>query len=831
MATIDHLLDRITNPELRFKLQSEIARLQTDKRFGLIFEEHFPDATLLYEVEVRRGQKVTLKDEPLKEKFEVVNLCNGIAECVSLNEPEDRENIAVEELGSYAELNAKASNHVAVDKLLPFADFGDPIYPYLQSIDKISTAPDSPLWHEIIEADNYHALQLLAYLYPGKVDCIYIDPPYNTGARDWKYNNDYVDSNDAYRHSKWLSMMKKRLLLTKKLLNPADSVLIVTIDEKEYVHLGALLEDLFPNERIQMVSSVVNHAGVTRGREFSRSNEYIYIIYLGSAAPIDLVLGEEWRGNTKSEHKNRLVWNQLMRAGTNSRRIDRPNLFYPLFISEDGLRIIEIGESISKDINKDSIMGRFGCRTIWPIRPNGEEANWQVSQSRLRNLYSKGYVRLGRFTEHSMALTYLKSGEEAKVDSGYFKVKGRRLDNSVIVEEADDDRTFIPGSQWDLSSHNATYQGSQLLNKFIGKRFEFPKSLYAVHDTLRFFVANKPNALIVDFFAGSGTTLHAVNLLNAEDGGNRRCIMVTNNEVGDTEERRLKAEGKTPIDKEWIDLGIARYVTWPRTVASITGNDVTGKPISGEYLTYLTQEKESTRRFKKVSYVRDIESLPVADLKELVSNLSEGKIAKNKVAEDTRYIIDEDSDISLLLDDNAASDWLDELEGAEHVRTFVIVTQNNKLFNSLKRQIGELLGPVKTTEPKTLPMADGFKANVEFFHLGFLDKRAVERNRQFREILPLLWLKAGGIAECPKIIGNSLPSYLVLSENKFAVLINEDAFFAFEKKVNSTTGIETVFIITDSEKGYKEMVATLKVKTCYQLYRDYLDNFKINYTR
>lgn len=173
MATIDHLLDRIPNPELRFKLQSEIARLQNDKRFGLIFEEHFPDATLLYEVEVRRGQKVTLKDEPLKEKFEVVNLCNGIAECVSLDEPEHTENIAVDELVSYSELDAKASNHIAVDKLMPFADFGDPIYPYLQSIDKISTAPDSPLWHEIIEADNYHALQLLTYLYPGKVDCIY----------------------------------------------------------------------------------------------------------------------------------------------------------------------------------------------------------------------------------------------------------------------------------------------------------------------------------------------------------------------------------------------------------------------------------------------------------------------------------------------------------------------------------------------------------------------------------------------------------------------------------------------------------------------------------
>lgn len=832
MATIDHLLDRITNSELRFKLQSEIARLQNEKRFGLIFEEHFPDATLLYEVEVRRGQKVTLKDEPLKEKFEVINLCNGVAECVSLDEPEHRENIAVEELVSYSEINAKASNHISVDKLLPFADFGDPIYPYLQSIDKISTAPESPLWHEIIEADNYHALQLLAYLYPGKVDCIYIDPPYNTGARDWKYNNDYVDSNDAYRHSKWLSMMKKRLLLAQKLLNPADSVLIITIDEKECVHLGALLEDLFPNARIQMVSSVINSAGVAKDGFFARTTEYLYFIMLGKSYPTPMYLEKEWSGNVKvNKDIPKLYWNQLMRSGSSPLRIDHPKTFYPIYVSENGKEIVEIGEPIGDGIDRETIMPKNGCRIIWPIRTNGDEGRWQLGVEKLREAYSKGYVKLGKFTQTGMAISYLAKGEQEKVENGFFSIVGKREDGSIIEEASNYKHISTPGTNWDITYHNATYFGTQLLNRIIPGRFPYPKSLYAVHDTLRFFVANKPNALIVDFFAGSGTTLHAVNLLNAEDGGNRRCIMVTNNEVGDTEERRLKAEGKTPVDKEWIDLGIARYVTWPRTVASIAGNDVNGKPISGEYLTYLTQEKESTRCFKKVSYVRDIESLPVTDLKELVSNLSEGKIAKNKVAEDTRYIIAEDSDISLLLDDNAAADWLDELEGAEHVRTFVIVTQNNKLFNSLKRQIGELLGPIKTTEPQTLPMADGFKANVEFFHLGFLDKRAVERNRQFREILPLLWLKTGGIGECPKIVGDSLPPYLVLRENKFAVLIDEDAFFAFEKEVNSTTEIEAAFIITDSEKGYKEMVASLKVKTCYQLYRDYLDNFKINYTR
>lgn len=115
-------------------------------------------------------------------------------------------------------------------------------------------------------------------------DSNYLDPPYNTGARDWKYNNDYVDGNDTYRHSKWLSMMKKRLLLAKKLLNPQDSVLIVTIDEKEYLHLGCLLEELFPAAGIQMITSVISAKGVVRTGQFSRVEEYIFILSFGTSS-------------------------------------------------------------------------------------------------------------------------------------------------------------------------------------------------------------------------------------------------------------------------------------------------------------------------------------------------------------------------------------------------------------------------------------------------------------------------------------------------------------------------------------------------------------------
>ena len=694
MAAINDLIAQIENPELRARIQAEVDRMNKQKKFGLVFEEHLPECTPLYDIPVKRGALVALKTGKVSEVYRVLKIKGDEAEC----KKKDADEIAT----------------FKVNELVTVAEFGDAIYPYLKPMDSVCNAPDSDLWHTLIEADNYHALQLLEYLYAGKVDCIYIDPPYNTGARDWKYNNDYVDGADTYRHSKWLSMMQKRLKIAKKLLNPKDSVLIVTIDEKEYLHLGCLLEEMFPEGRMQMVSSVINSAGVTRGDEFSRSNEYLFFVKFGLASPVALPLSDEWRGHTKSEKKDALVWNQLMRSGTGARRVDRPNMFYPLFISDDGTKIVKVGKPLPVDVSRETVIPMSGTKVVWPIRSNGEEGRWRIGADMLENIYQKGYVRLGAFTDKGMALTYLANGEQQKVESGVFEIIGRRDDGSIIEGEMELERRYIPGTQWDILSHNATYFGSQLLNKLLGeKRFDFPKSLYAVQDTLRFFVANKPNALVVDFFSGSGTTLHAVNLLNAEDGGNRRCIMVTNNEVSADEAKALSDSGYHPGDEEWENLGIARYVTWPRTVCSIEGHDVKGNPLKGNYL------------------------------------------------------------------------------GSDK------------------------------------PMADGFKANAAFFKLGFLDKTSVALGRQFKEMLPTLWMKAGAIGVCPTV-SEDIPDMLILPENKFAVLIDEMSYMTFEKQIAEHPEIKTIYIVTDSEPGYREMIAAFEGKNTYQLYRDYLDNFRIN---
>lgn len=263
MAAINDLIAQIEDIALRERIAKEVDRLSKQKKFGLVFEEHLPECTPLYDIPVKVGALVAKKAGEVNDVYKVLCIEDNAAQCLH------RE--------------SKEIADIPLNDLVTVAEFGEPIYPYLKPIDTVCNAPDSDLWHTLIEADNYHALQLLEYLYAGKVDCIYIDPPYNTGAKDWKYNNDYVDGSDAYRHSKWLSFIQRRLKLARKLLNPADSVLIVTIDEKEYLHLGCLLEEMFPEARMQMITTVISAKGVVRTGQLSRVEEYIFILEWGGS--------------------------------------------------------------------------------------------------------------------------------------------------------------------------------------------------------------------------------------------------------------------------------------------------------------------------------------------------------------------------------------------------------------------------------------------------------------------------------------------------------------------------------------------------------------------
>ena len=697
MALLQDLIKQIDDETLRQRIMMEVGKLTKQKKFGLVFEEHLPECTPLYDVEIRIDSKVALKTGQVSDIYIVRTI--------------DGDKVICEHKIDHAQVE------FALDELVAIAEFGEPIYPYLKPIDMVCNAPDSDLWHTLIEADNYHALQLLEYLYAGKVDCIYIDPPYNTGARDWKYNNDYVDGTDAYRHSKWLSFMEKRLRMAKKLLNPKDSVLIVTIDEKEYLHLGCLLEEIFTEARIQMITTVISAKGVVRTGQFSRVEEYIYILELGNSSVqpgIYNMLDDE----IKKEPDRSIEWLGFRRRAPQAKRNSRPNQFYPVFVSNSDGRIISIGDVVKHGVDRNSIPVPEGCTALWPLSKDGDERLWSLVPEQARINFEKGYLRVNNWNSEKRTGTvyYLPSGTIDDIENGKAEIVGYNADGSVEAKYHSEGTT-PPKRVWNMKTHNAETYGTNILNAIIGKRFDYPKSLYAVHDSLRFYVERKKDALIIDFFSGSGTTLHAVNLLNAEDGGHRRCIMVTNNEVSEAEAKVLMKQGIKPSDEEWEKLGIARYVTWPRTVCSIEGHDVNGNPLKGNYL------------------------------------------------------------------------------------------------------------------GSNIPMADGFKTNAAYFKLGFLDKASIRIGRQFREMLPILWMKAGCFGPCPVLVDQKVPEYMVLPENRMAILNDNSCFKRFAEEVGNASEIETVYLVTDTDADYRSMSKGLNVKQTYQLYRDYLDNFRINSRR
>lgn len=770
MAAINDLIAQIENPELRVRMQSEVDRMNRQKRFGLVFEEHLPECVPLYGMPIKKGCKVALKTGKINEFYTVMQVEGDNVYCTDKKE-------------------SQLINFLKQD-IVCIAEFGEPIYPYLKQIDSIYNSDDTELpTHVLIQADNYHALQLLEYLYAEKVDCIYIDPPYNTGAKDWKYNNDYVDDNDVFRHSKWLSMMEKRLRLAKKLLNPVSGILIVAIDDNELNTLGLLLKEIFSSYR-QFCITVVHNPNGNQGKNFGITNEFAYFLLPSG----EQLLSLEDRTETPDIRPLRDV------SGNNNMRTDAKNCFYPIYVQNGN--IIGFGDVCRDDFHPEStnIERDDGIIEIYPIDASGNERKWV-------------------FARHTIEMIRHELHVEWNSSRKIFDVIRHKTN-------------FTYKTVWDKKEYNANSYGSKLINKILcEKRFDYPKSLYTVKECIQAACGNRSNAIIVDFFAGSGTTMHAVNLLNTEDDGKRQCIMITNNEVSYDETKSLIKKGFSHDDVEWEKLGIANYVTWPRTKCSILGNDIKGTPIDGEYITNCKQTIEIDRKIIQIAMNGDSMSL---EAKKSILSL-QGKIPQNILNQNINYVLDEKYTIGILFNMASANEWLEALQEQSQIDEIYIVTDKKNIFNQLKSKIKKTLGKVIKEENIKLPISDGFKANAVFFKLGFLDKTSVQLGRQFKELVPLLWLKAGGWGKCPDIEelvkDTVLPPYIILPENRFAVLIDEKFFAEFEPKVNEQNDIWTAFIVTDFEKGFKSMSNELKLKKTYQLYRDYLDNFRINTER
>lgn len=568
------LIDRVE--ELDPSLARDLRKFVNGRKLGLIYEESKPEYVRLTNKPVVVGDLVNLLPPrgTMEDMFGVDD--SDVIWRVLITDETGRAVIR--------SIDTDEIREAAYDDLVAVARFDQTIYCGLKETGRVERGGADKPCHAVINGENFHALELLMFPYQGKVDCIYIDPPYNTGAKDWKYNNNYVGTEDTYRHSKWLTFMEDRLRLAKKLLNPKKSVLICTIDEKEYLRLGLLLEQMFPRASIQMVSSVINPKGSARAGRFSRVDEYLFFVMIGDAFVVpqssDML-------HANSQNKKRTVrWAGLMRNGEGSRRTQTKSLFYPIFFDIETGHYVSCGDSLPLGVDRNSVEVPEGLFVVWPLDSNGEEMKWRLYPPTFREYVKKGYVRFGKYEPGSnyRSISYLQDGMLKKISSGDIVVTGKDDEGALEVAYKDDLGTRQPTTLWNMVSHSASEHGASFIKDLLpGRRFTYPKSLYAVEDTLRFFVANNPDALIVDFFSGSGTTTHATMRLNHQDGGRRRSISVTNNEVSFEEAKAFVKQGLRAGDPEWESHGIARYVTIPRVTAAITGLTPEGEPIKSDY--------------------------------------------------------------------------------------------------------------------------------------------------------------------------------------------------------------------------------------------------------
>lgn len=553
------------DPQVGLDLEAEFRALSGRRSFGLNFERHKPEEVDLPGRPIRRGDQVRIlpargSSEPGDQTlWKVVKTEKVDGQRVARLQRRDGETVLDEV--------------AMIEDLVVVAAFGDPIYPGLVETGKVERGGADDPYHTVVNAENYHALRTLTFTHRGKVDCIYIDPPYNTRDKDWKYNNHYVDSDDLYRHSKWLAFMERRLKVARELLNPEESTLIVTIDEKEVHRLALLLEQMFPEAKIQMVSVVINPKGTSRPDLFSRVEEHVFFVLFG-AARVPSVLD----GNSAGKP---VRWRYLRREDLDSVRGSRPRQFYPVFVSSETSKVVGVGRPLALQEPLDAVAVPSGTTAVYPVREDGLQMEWGLTGPALMKAAEQGFVRATPgHAQQPYIISYLTAPNIKKVLSGELLVTGTREDGSKIVV-APEGKMSRPVTVWRDARHSAGDHGTKTVNALLpGRAFPFPKSLYAVEDCLRLFVAHKPKAVVVDFFSGSGTTAHAVMRLNKQDGGRRQCISVTNNEVSADEQTELSSKGLRPGDAEWEAWGICDYITKPRIEAAIQGRTPEGKPIT-----------------------------------------------------------------------------------------------------------------------------------------------------------------------------------------------------------------------------------------------------------
>lgn len=359
---------------------------------------------------------------------------------------------------------------------------------------------EAALGGELVLADNYAALRTLELAYKDRVNCIYIDPPYNTDASPIDYKN-------GFRESSWLSLMQHRVHCAMGVLSDSG-VMCIAIDDAENAALRVQLENLYPDRVLGTVAVRANPSGRPTKTGFSVSHEYLHFVGKGSSAVIGRMNPTDEQAARFSEQDEEGVfeWRNLRREGSNSDRNARRALFYPIYVTDTGIRVPEMlwDEDCEKWIPQEPPFP-YEVET-WPVDDKGNEKTWRWS--------------------HEKVISTMKDIAVRKDRSGK---------NYVYYKRRPNEEGVVAVTSWFDAKYSATEHGTALLKKLFGKRiFSYPKSVYAVQDSIYVAGLNETNGIALDFFAGSGTTGHAVINLNREDGGKRKIVLVEQSDYFDT---------------------------------------------------------------------------------------------------------------------------------------------------------------------------------------------------------------------------------------------------------------------------------------------------------
>lgn len=428
---------------------------------------------------------------------------------------------------------------------------------FTEDAGKEITTSAGGVYNFLLEGDNLHSLRLLEKTHRGRIDVIYIDPPYNTGSKDFVYDDAYVDDNDGYKHSKWLSFMNQRLLSARNLLKK-DGVLVISIGYQEVNNLMLLCQEIFSDRQVACVT--IQTSGGKPNGGFTYVHEYIIFVTPNDFQPRKM----SFTGGISRSPFEGLTLSTFDKT-------TRPNQAYPIFIDRETMNIVGVGKSLTERVNEGTYSGELadfpfdfdeapeGTAALWPISSKGAECVWRLIPERLKNDWEKGYLKVSKnkskVNPNEYSVQYLPEGVISKIKSGELEVVGQEPGAPTLV--FGENKTVggeIPTIWTEKDFH--TTKGTAAIKEIFGdKRFSYPKPLELIVEILR--AVTKTDSVVLDFFAGSGTTGQACLELNKQDSGNRRFIVCTNNE-GD----------------------ICNSVTYPRLQTIISGVRIDGSTYS-----------------------------------------------------------------------------------------------------------------------------------------------------------------------------------------------------------------------------------------------------------